>query len=514
MLHIDCIHTTFFFYLSPIPVEANRIRRLDLWFTRIVPRLYITKEEWKSYLTNGRASARTPHPNDFLFARLWDALKQTQGAKFRDYFKQLEEHEAATTADGLHDSDFHGLLDEEDGDRSDMLQDLLPQGDIFDSTDFIMFYAQDFDSPDFLFDMLAERVGEGEGEGGEEGEDPFVTRECLEKCGGSSDTCDLSQRGLPARMGRAEFTAAAAADPELRGCFGLVEVVRTYLADADVMFVSGRPMSGLLMKKTSTLEWVPRLATVENGFLWYTKSGAGDAAKVVPLEGAIVQRTSADAENGDVEEADVEEEEMSDADEKEEEEEKETPEAGSRPFEHGFTFTVTVGTWTHEFMARSDLEREAWMHAFIEATRLPEDNRYGSFSPERRNVHAKWFVDGRDYFAAVARALRAARRDIFIAGWIISHALYLVRDGTPPSVSDRLDIILNKKASEGVKVFVLAWNETKIAMDLGSDEMEQAFTSIHKNIQVIKHPAAFPLYCMKQTNKHSPIKPFLIHAYI
>ena len=370
-----------------------------------------------------------------------------------------------------------------------MLQDLLPQGDIFDSTDFIMFYSQNFDSLDFLFDMLAEKFGEGEGND----EGLFVTRECLERCMGSQP-----QKELPARMGRAEFAAAAAADPELRGCFGLVEVVRAYLADVDVMFVSGRPMSGLLMKKTSTLEWVPRLATVENGFLWYTKSGAGDAAKVVPLEGTIVQRTSADAENGDDDDEEEEEEEEG-MKEGEDEEDNEVSEAGNGPFEHGFTFTVTVGAWTHEFMARSDLEREAWMHAFIEATRLPEDNRYGSFSPERRKVRAKWFVDGHDYFAAVARALRAARRDIFIAGWIISHALYLVRDGTRPSVNDRLDVILNRKASEGVKVFVLAWNETKIAMDLGSDEMEQAFTSIHKNIHVIKHPAAFPLYCTDQT---------------
>lgn len=451
-------------FLFSFPVETNRIRRLDLWFTRIVPRLYITKEEWKGYLTSGRPPGGGAAPNDFLFARLWDMLKRTQGERFRAYFKQLEEHEAAA------DGDFHPLLDEEDdGDRSDMLQDLLPQGDIFDSTDFVMFYSQDLDSPEFLFNTLAES------------DSGLVTRECLEMCGKGGM--------LPEKLTKAEFAAAASADPELRGCFGLIEVVRTHLADADVMFVSGKPMSGLLMKKTSTLEWVPRVATVENGFFWYTKSGAVDAARVVPLEGAIIQRTSADVDGDD------------DDDNEEEGAEANVGDStgnggGGGAFEHGFAFTVTVGSWTHEFMARSDLEREAWMHAFIEATRMPEDNRYGSFSPVRRDVHAEWFVDGRDYFAAVAKALRAARSDIFIAGWIISHALYLVRDGQrPPTANDRLDVILNKKASEGVKVFILAWNETKIAMDLGSDEMEQAFTSINKNIHVIKHPAAFPLYC-------------------
>ena len=32
----------------------------------------------------------------------------------------------------------------------------------------------------------------------------------------------------------------------------------------------------------------------------------------------------------------------------------------------------------------------------------------------------------------------------------------------------RLDVLLKKKADEGVKIYVLPWSETKIAIDLGS----------------------------------------------
>ena len=552
-------------------VETNKIRRLDLWFTRIVPRLYITKEEWKSYLINGRAttkpytsssslsSSQSPSPlpttssssfpsntnnnscsststvattpNDYLFARFWDKLKLVQTEKIKGYFKDLEEHETTTATEGESSSAIPiaaslyiggnngsggerraGVDDEEeeeDGDRSDMLEDLLPQSDIFDSTDFVMFYSQGFESPEFLFDLLADG--------------PAVTREGLERCGARAPA-----GGWPAAMGRAEFAAAAERDPDLRGCFGLIKIVRAHLADADAMLVSGRPMSGLLMKKTSTLEWVPRVVTVEGGFFWYSKSGAGDAAaRVVPLEGAIIQRTCTDAENDSDNDGDNDNSNGSEdfgqtrVSSNEITGGSNTNSSSSSNVldnfsESGFTFTVTVGSLTQEFMAQSDLEREAWMHALIEATRMPEDHRYASFSPVRGGgggsccssdsssvVRAKWFVDGHDYFAAVAKALRAARNDIFIAGWIISHALYLVRDRSPPSVNDRLDVILKRKASEGVKVFILAWNETKIAMDLGSDEMEQAFTSINnKNIHVIKHPASFPLYCKTNKTKH------------
>lgn len=37
----------------------------------------------------------------------------------------------------------------------------------------------------------------------------------------------------------------------------------------------------------------------------------------------------------------------------------------------------------------------------------------------------------------------------------------------------RLDVILQKKANQGVKIYVLPWSETKIAIDLGSANVKE-----------------------------------------
>jgi len=45
---------------------------------------------------------------------------------------------------------------------------------------------------------------------------------------------------------------------------------------------------------------------------------------------------------------------------------------------------------------------------------------HGSFAPVRQNQSVRFFVDGADYFAAVANGLASAKRVIYIAGWWVS----------------------------------------------------------------------------------------------
>lgn len=59
-------------------------------------------------------------------------------------------------------------------------------------------------------------------------------------------------------------------------------------------------------------------------------------------------------------------------------------------------------------------------------------HRYGSFVPARRNVPARWTVNGRQTFEAIAEALESAQEEIFIAGWWVTPELYLRRDGSAP----------------------------------------------------------------------------------
>lgn len=46
--------------------------------------------------------------------------------------------------------------------------------------------------------------------------------------------------------------------------------------------------------------------------------------------------------------------------------------------------------------------------------------QFASFAPMRKHVQADWFVDGQDYFAAVADALDQAVNTIYIADWWLS----------------------------------------------------------------------------------------------
>ena len=115
-------------------------------------------------------------------------------------------------------------------------------------------------------------------------------------------------------------------------------------------------------------------------------------------------------------------------------------------------------------------------------------NRFDSFAPIRLNVAAQWLVDGvsvnyskehqwliscstqRDYFWNLSRALLLAKETVYIHDWwlspgAVSHVtvhppvcllatseLQMRRPGKP---NYRLDHLLERKAKEGVKVFVI-----------------------------------------------------------
>ncbi len=59
----------------------------------------------------------------------------------------------------------------------------------------------------------------------------------------------------------------------------------------------------------------------------------------------------------------------------------------------------------------------------------------------------RWFVDGQDAFEAMADALEGAKKCIFIADWFLVVETYMRRK-YPPSIENRLDKILQRKASE------------------------------------------------------------------
>ncbi|KAI8356505.1 hypothetical protein B0O80DRAFT_447589 [Mortierella sp. GBAus27b] len=114
-------------------------------------------------------------------------------------------------------------------------------------------------------------------------------------------------------------------------------------------------------------------------------------------------------------------------------------------------------------------------------------HRYDSFAPERADAKVRYYVDGKDYFHAVSDAILAAKDEIYIADWWLSPELYLRR---PPEKNEefRLDRLLQKKAEEGVKIYIVVYKEVSLALTLDSAHTKTWLQNLHANIQVQRHP--------------------------
>ncbi|KAI9591807.1 hypothetical protein BDF19DRAFT_389005 [Syncephalis fuscata] len=125
--------------------------------------------------------------------------------------------------------------------------------------------------------------------------------------------------------------------------------------------------------------------------------------------------------------------------------------------------------------------------ALRKQTRFVERYRFNSFAPIRSNVQASWYVDGEDYFAAVADAIEKANDKVYIEDWWLSPELYLKR---PPATHQkyRLDRLLLSKAEQGVKIYIVVYKEVSLALTINSAYTKTALKSLHPNILVQRHP--------------------------
>lgn len=117
-------------------------------------------------------------------------------------------------------------------------------------------------------------------------------------------------------------------------------------------------------------------------------------------------------------------------------------------------------------------------------------HRFGSFAPVRHGVSAQWLVDGRDYFWNVSRAISMAKDVIYIHDWWLSPELYMRR---PAAISRkwRLDRLLQRKASEGVKVFVILYRNINSAVPIDSSYTKFSLLDLHPNVFVQRSPNQF-----------------------
>lgn len=84
--------------------------------------------------------------------------------------------------------------------------------------------------------------------------------------------------------------------------------------------------------------------------------------------------------------------------------------------------------------AASRKERDDWIHQIECIIRAQRGNRLihgeiaSSFAPPRHGTEIEFLIDGRDTFKEIYHAINNARNEIFIAGWMISPELLLLRD--------------------------------------------------------------------------------------
>ncbi|KAJ2978052.1 hypothetical protein NUW58_g7617 [Xylaria curta] len=123
----------------------------------------------------------------------------------------------------------------------------------------------------------------------------------------------------------------------------------------------------------------------------------------------------------------------------------------------------------------------------LKQTKWHEPHRFDSFAPVRRKAFAQWLVDGRDYMWNVSRAISMAQDVIYIHDWWLSPELYMRR---PACISQkwRLDRLLQRKAREGVKVFVIVYRNVEQAVPIDSEYTKFSLLNLHDNIMVLRSP--------------------------
>jgi phosphatidylserine/phosphatidylglycerophosphate/cardiolipin synthase-like enzyme len=163
---------------------------------------------------------------------------------------------------------------------------------------------------------------------------------------------------------------------------------------------------------------------------------------------------------------------------------------GSRHFQLTISTGRVVRCKCKSMFARNQLMTVINRVSKESADSVALSTRFGSFHqvPENVSVDGKWFVDGASYFEELRSTLLEAKKEILITDWSFQPEVYLTR-GPNSGPADRLDVILKRKAAEGVTVCILLWWEVSIAVgeSVDSGYVQQTFQNV-PNLTVLRHP--------------------------
>lgn len=158
-----------------------------------------------------------------------------------------------------------------------------------------------------------------------------------------------------------------------------------------------------------------------------------------------------------------------------------------------FNFRIVNSERRVKFLARNERHLKQFEDSIsfmLKNTPWSQVHRFDSFAPVRTNAFAQWLVDGRDYMWNVSRAINMAKDVIYLHDWWISPQLYMRR---PAAISQkwRLDRLLQKKAREGVKVFIIMYRNVEAAIPIDSEYTKFSMLDLHPNIFVQRSPNQF-----------------------
>ena len=143
-----------------------------------------------------------------------------------------------------------------------------------------------------------------------------------------------------------------------------------------------------------------------------------------------------------------------------------------------------------KLLVQHERQLDQWYNSInqmINSSPWSKKNRFDSFAPVRTNVFAQWLVDGRDYMWNVSRAISMAKDVIYIHDWWLSPELYMRR---PACISKkwRLDRLLQRKAREGVKIFVIVYRNINSAIPIDSEYTKFSLLDLDSNVFVQRSP--------------------------
>lgn len=170
--------------------------------------------------------------------------------------------------------------------------------------------------------------------------------------------------------------------------------------------------------------------------------------------------------------------------------ETELPHAHKNVFKH-LKITLENSERKLKLVPKSEKEHKLWMKSLTDmkyASEWSESHRFNSFAPIRHNCYAQWFVDARDYFWAVSSAIEMAKDVVFLHDWWLSPELYLRRPANG-NQQWRIDRLLQRKAQQGVKIFVIIYRNVGSTVSTDSLYTKHSILSLNdENIHVIRSP--------------------------